>query len=52
MQCTDCNFVYLRLAPDYEALAEDLAWEKTAAKEASGASASGSIVSTMQPGFA
>ena len=34
VQCTNCNFVYLRLAPDYEALAEDLAWEKTAAKEA------------------
>lgn len=33
-QCTNCHFVYLRIAPDYEALVEDLAWEKTAAKEA------------------
>ena len=33
-QCTNCQFVYLRIAPDYEALVEDLAWEKTAAKEA------------------
>lgn len=34
VQCTNCNLVYLRIAPNYEALAEDLAWEKTAVKEA------------------
>jgi len=34
VQCTSCGFVYLKLAPDYESLVEDLAWEKTHAKEA------------------
>ncbi|MGE0768986.1 MAG: class I SAM-dependent methyltransferase [Hyphomicrobiaceae bacterium] len=34
VRCTNCDFVYLRIAPNYEALEEDLAWEKTAAKEA------------------
>lgn len=34
VQCSNCGFVYLRIAPGYAALEEDLAWEKTAAKEA------------------
>jgi SAM-dependent methyltransferase len=36
--CADCGFVYLRNPPDYAALKEDLAWEKTyvAKREASG----------------
>ena len=28
MQCSDCAFIYLRHAPVYEALSEDLAWSK------------------------
>jgi len=36
--CVDCDFVYLRNPPEYEALKEDVAWEKTyfAKREASG----------------
>lgn len=34
VQCDTCNLVYLQFAPDYAALVEDLAWEKTHAKEA------------------
>lgn len=29
VSCDDCGFVYLRNPPDYEALEEDLAWEKS-----------------------
>lgn len=31
--CRTCGFVFLENAPVYEALSEDLAWEKTSAKE-------------------
>jgi SAM-dependent methyltransferase len=31
--CDACGFVYLKNAPDYEALVEDFAWEKTYAAE-------------------
>lgn len=38
VSCDGCGFVFLRNAPDYEVLEEDLAWEKTyvAKKETSG----------------
>lgn len=35
VRCERCDFVYLRIAPEDAALVEDLAWEKTAAEEAS-----------------
>ena len=31
--CTDCGFVYLDAAPDYAALAETLAWERSSKVE-------------------
>ncbi len=32
-QCDNCNFVYLRNPPGYEAMVEEFAWEKTSKKE-------------------
>jgi SAM-dependent methyltransferase len=33
VRCDDCGFVYLGAVPSYDALAVDLAWEKTSAAE-------------------
>jgi len=31
--CSSCNFVYIEIAPVYESLSEDFAWEKTSVAE-------------------